>query len=257
MQKKILPLVSILVPAFNEAEYITTTLNALVSQDYPSFEIIVIDNASTDATAASVEAFVRNHVQIPVSIRLLYEPKKGTNYAREAGRRAATGSIIAQVDADCIPGPDWLKKGLRVLLRKKNTVAVTGPYDYYDGDSFARFFSIAIQKTIYPIVTIFTQALGKSAILIGGNTLIKTDALDMVGGYNTGLTFYGDDVELGKRLIQAGHIVYDPSLVMRSSFRRYRAMGFWQVNKKYQDCFWKLVWGKASLLQTTETQHPR
>jgi hypothetical protein len=144
-----------------------------------------------------------------------------------------------------------------MLLRQKNTVAVTGPYDYYDANLFTRFFSLVAQKISYPLVTTVTQAMHKSAILIGGNTLIKSDVLGMVGGYNTDLTFYGDDVELGKRLIQAGYVAYAPSLVMRSSFRRYRAMGFWQVNKKYQDCFWKLVWGKAALLQTTETQHPR
>ncbi|HVZ26321.1 MAG TPA: glycosyltransferase family A protein, partial [Sediminibacterium sp.] len=163
MEKQLLPFVSILVPAYNEAAYLTKTLHALIAQDYPSFEIIVIDNASTDATTASVEAFVKSHPQLQVPIRLLYEPIKGTNHAREAGRRAATGSIIAQVDADCVPGPGWLKKGLRILLRKKNTVAVTGPYDYYDARFWPRYCSLAAQKISYPAVTLFTQALRKSA----------------------------------------------------------------------------------------------
>ncbi len=95
--------VSIVIPAFNEEGYISEAVQAALNQDYPDFEVIVVDNASTDATAAVASKF-------PVTV--VSEGKKGILHAREAGRRAATGDIIAHVDADCTPAPNWLSTGV-------------------------------------------------------------------------------------------------------------------------------------------------
>lgn len=259
MKKHPLPFVSVLVPAFNEEKYIRKTILSLLAQDYPSFEIIVIDNASTDHTASLVRQLIAEKQAMTADIRLqlLTEPRKGTNFARECGRRFATGSIIAQVDADCLPESNWLRKGVRALCHFKKHVAVTGPYDYFDGDYWLRIFSLLSQKLTYPLVNHMVQLSRKGAILIGGNAFVRADVLEAAGGYNTALTFYGDDVDLGKRLARLGYVAYIPSLVQQSSSRRYKANGFWNVNKQYQRCFWDLMKGKDVLLRTAETNHPR
>ena len=251
-----LPKVSVLIPAFNEEKYILRTLAAVISQDYPHFEIIIADNASTDRTALLVQQFIEKQPSTLIPVMLVYENRKGTNFARECARQVATGSIIAQLDADCIPPVNWIHKGVSALCCNKR-VAVTGPYDYFDGGNRMRFFTLISQKLFYPLVTVLVQLMGRGAILIGGNAFIRAEILERSGGYNTALTFYGDDVDLGKKLSQYGHVAYMPSLTQRSSSRRYKANGFWEVNKKYQSYFWNLVWQKESLLQTMETSHPR
>ena len=255
MPIKNLPKVSVLIPAYNEEKYILRTLNALINQDYPSYEIIVADNASTDQTALVIRNFVENN-SLRIRIILVQESRQGTNFARECARKVASGSVIAQLDADCIPPSDWLRKGVSALLRGK-TVAVTGPYDYFDGDKWMRGFSLISQKLFYPLTNLFVQTARRGAILIGGNTFIRAEILELAGGYNTSLTFYGDDVDMAKRLSKYGEIKFVNSLVQLSSSRRYKANGFWEVNKKYQSFFWNLIWQKESLLQTVETSHPR
>ena len=256
MKQPALPKVSALIPAYNEEKYICYVLAALLKQDYPNIEIIVANNASTDRTAVMVETFIATHAGSPVSIQLVHEMKQGTNHARECARLHATGSIIAQIDADCVPGPNWISKGLRYLIRSKR-VAVTGPYDYFDGNFFMRYATIITQCLTYPMTNEVVQVAQRGAILIGGNAFIRASALRMAGGYNTELTFYGDDVDLGARLSRLGHVMYAPQLMMRTSSRRYHALGFWQVNKKYQDCFWKLVFRQNHLNETVEINHPR
>ena len=251
------PTVSVLIPAFNEEKYILNTLQALKKQDYPFFEIIIADNASSDRTSIIIERFIDDNTNL--NIRQVYEGRKGTNFARERARLAATGSIIAQLDADCVPPKDWIGKGVSAILKKSsNRVAVTGPYDYFDGDKLMRYASLMTQKIAYPFINYLVQIAGKGAILIGGNAFILADSLERVGGYNTALTFYGDDIDLGKRLAKLGHVTYDRALVQLSSSRRFKAIGFWKVNKRYQNCFWELIVDKQSLaLNTTETNHPR
>ncbi len=252
-----LPKVSVLIPAFNEEKYILRTLSALMKQDYPCYEIIIADNASTDRTVIVIQQFIDRLPVTAISIHLVYENKRGTNFARECARQKATGSIIAQIDADCIPTANWLRKGVTALTRNRKTVAVTGPYDYYDGDKWMRTSSLLSQKIFYPLVNILVQFTGRAAILIGGNTFIRASVLESAGGYNTDFTFYGDDVDMGKKLATYGHVAYSSDLILFSSSRRYKAIGFFQVNKKYQACFWNLVWQKDNLLQTSETSHPR
>lgn len=257
MKTVTLPKVSVLIPAYNEEKYIDRTLTALLSQDYPDFEIIVANNASSDRTETVVQEFINRQPLTGVSITLVYEEQRGTNFAREAARRRATGSIIAQMDADCVPAANWLRKGVAALLRNRHRVAVTGPYDYFDGNSRMRLCALLSQKITYPLINDLVQIAGRAAILIGGNAFIHADLLEKAGGYNTALTFYGDDIDLGRQLARFGHVAYVPWLVQQSSSRRYQANGFWEVNKKYQDCFWNLVWRKDVVLATGETSHPR
>ncbi|MBI2275571.1 MAG: glycosyltransferase family 2 protein [Bacteroidetes bacterium] len=99
MKTTSLPRVSVLVPAYNEEKYIHRTLSALVTQDYPDYEIIVTNNASSDGTALVVQTFINQQPVTGVQITLIHESRKGTNYARESARKQAGGQIIAQMDS--------------------------------------------------------------------------------------------------------------------------------------------------------------
>src|SRR3990167_5374338 len=105
--------VSVVIPAYNEEKWIGQTLEAILEQDYQDFEVIVVDNASTDKTSDIVKLFK------DARITLINEPKKGILYAREAGRKIATGDILAQLDADCLTKKDWISNAVKKFENEK------------------------------------------------------------------------------------------------------------------------------------------
>ena len=247
--------VSVIIPAFNEERYISRCLYAIAKQNYNDYEVIIVNNASTDNTAEVIKQFIKDNDL--TNFYLLHENKKGTNNARECARLAATGQIIAQLDADCIPDSDWISKGVNEI-KGKNIVAVTGAYYYFDSPFITRILSLISQLITYPIINAIVQKANRGAILIGGNAFVYANILHEVGGYNTTLTFYGDDVDVANSIAEYGWIHYSPNLTLNSSYRRFNALGFWNVNKKYQDFFWNIIFRKEiDLNNTIELVHPR
>lgn len=247
--------VSVLVPAYNEEHYITQTLEAVMQQDYPFYEVIVVDNASTDATAHKVRNFINKHPY--KNVQLVCEMNKGTGFARECGRQAATGEIIAQLDADCLPSTDWISKGVQ-LLTSKNLVAITGPYYYYESPFIVKSVTLISQLTIVKMMNVLAQWFNRGGVIIGGNAFIKASVLEKAGGYNTALSFYGDDVDIAQNVSKFGRILFANKLLMKTSSRRYSAQGFFKVQSKYNKFFFDAVLkGQLSQKESVELYHPR
>ena len=101
--------ISIIIPAYNEEAFLAATLQAIFSQDYEHFEVLVVDNGSSDRTAEIARTF---------PVRLLHEKRQGTMWACECGRKQATGDIIVRMDADCLPPSDWLRRGVAHFARE-------------------------------------------------------------------------------------------------------------------------------------------
>ena len=96
-----LPFVSVIVPVYNGAGTIDQTIESLLKQTYPHprYEILVVNNASTDNTKDIVESFLLGSGG---RVRCVYEEKKGISYARNSGIEQAQGEIIAFTDDDCV-----------------------------------------------------------------------------------------------------------------------------------------------------------
>lgn len=207
--------ISVIIPAHNEELYIANTLQAVCGQDYSDFEVIVVDNVSTDKTAQVAAKF-------PVTI--LHENRKGTQWALECGRNVAKGEIIARLDADCLPDRDWLTKGAR-LFSNPRVMAVSGPYDYYDGSQVFRYFFLFVQKIIYYSVNILCRILHIGGLLVGGNSFMRASGLHTINGFDTSIQFYGDDTDVAKRMSRIGRVIFNNSLILKSSARRLASQG--------------------------------
>ncbi|HZH63684.1 MAG TPA: glycosyltransferase family A protein [Flavisolibacter sp.] len=250
------PVVTVIIPAFNEEKYIVRTLETLLLQNYPHFEVIVVNNASTDKTVEVVASFIYNQEQT-FKIRLLHEERQGTQFARECGRKAATGEIIAQLDADCLPPPNWITIGVQ-LLQEKNRAAVAGPYDYFDSRLFIRALTYVSQVFVLQPLNQLAQVFRKGGVIIGGNVFIKASILEQSGGYNTALRFYGDDVDIALRVSRYGSIFFTKKIMVKSSSRRYKATGFLPVQAKYSKAFFQSLFKKGITMQESiELIHPR
>ena len=221
--------VSIVIPAHNEEESIAHTLQAVCAFDYPDFEVIVVDNASSDKTGDIARTF---------PVKVVYENRKGLLFARERGRVEATGEIIANIDADCLPHKKWLSKMVH-HFKNNEVAAVSGPYDYFDGKRFFRISSLFLQKTAYVFMNNVLQHFKKGGVLIGGNNMIRASVLQDIGGYNTDILFYGEDTNTAKRVSKKGKIIFHPNCVMKTSARRFKKEGFLKITAKYFYHFFK------------------
>lgn len=115
--------ISLVIPVYNEAERIAACLRAVAAQTTKPYEVLVIDNNSTDETRAIVSRF-------PFAT-LLNEPRQGVVHARDRGFSAARGDIIARIDGDTLIAPDWIAN-LQQLFTDPALGAVTGTVTYRD-----------------------------------------------------------------------------------------------------------------------------
>lgn len=224
--------ISIIIPAYNEEQYLSKTLENVLAQDYNDFEVIVVDNASTDRTAEIARSFPK--------VKVFFEGNKGTMWACERGRKEATGEIIVRMDADCLPEKDWLAKGAAHFSDQK-VVAVTGPYDYYDASFFFRYSSLLFQKYIFFFTSSLTQFLKRGAVMVGGNSFMRAESIAAAGGFDTKFIFYGDDTDTAKRLTRFGKVVFDRNIVMPTSARRFKREGLIRTQLKYFFNFLKVI----------------
>ncbi|HEX8120801.1 MAG TPA: glycosyltransferase [Solirubrobacteraceae bacterium] len=121
--------VSVIVAARDAAHTLGACLDSLLALDHPSYEVLVVDNASSDAT--------RTVASRRAGVRVLDEPRLGPAAARNTGLQAARGSVVAFTDADCVADPAWLAELLRALDGRDDRVAggrilATRPANYVE-----------------------------------------------------------------------------------------------------------------------------
>src|SRR5438045_7800209 len=99
-----LPTISIIVPFHNVERYIAACVEGLLGQSYPKdrFEIVLVDNCSTDKSAEIASRFD--------GVSVLHQPIAGSYAARNMGIRNTRSDIVATIDPDCTPNPDWLSQ---------------------------------------------------------------------------------------------------------------------------------------------------
>lgn len=223
--------VSVIIPAYNEAGSIAETLRCILAQTYPDLEVIVVDNNSTDDTAAIARSF---------QVKVVSETRKGTMWACERGRREASGDIIVRMDADCRPCPEWIARGVRRFARN-DISAVSGPYDYYDAPWYFRLSSNIAQRWLYPSVQYVLRYSGRGGIMVGGNSFMRAATLANAGGFNTDLVFYGDDMDTARRMSSGGIVYFDRNLIMPTSARRFSREGVFSLTAKYWYHFFRII----------------
>jgi len=201
------PFFSIIIPAYNEEKYLTACLKSVFNQNSPKsqYEVIVVDNASTDKTPQIARKFNK--------VILVSEPKKGLIRARNKGLDISRGKIIINLDADCIVPKGWLKKIKKKFQNNKNLVLLTGPYLSQKGENnFIDSLSIKM-------VNFFYKNFNKLIAYWGGNTAVKKSALIRIGGYNLSNPYH-DELSLLSKLNKIGKLTFDPALKITSSNRK-------------------------------------
>jgi GT2 family glycosyltransferase len=193
------PVVSVVVPTHDRADYLAVTLDSLNAQEFDSpYEVIVVDDGSRDDTAGVARRANAMYIR--------HFPARGVNAARNEGARAASAPLIAFVDDDVYAAPGWL----RALVR--------GAHEHPDAEAFggpirARFEGPAPRscgRELPPITTLDLGTTDREAQLVwSANMLVRRAALARVGEFDESLPTGGDEEDWLRRLrANGGKVVY-------------------------------------------------
>ena len=184
------PLVSVVVCTHNGERFLRECLTAVAALRYSNFETIVVDDGSTDRTAAIAAEF---------PVRLIRTEKRGLSAARNAGLVAARGELVAYLDDDAYPDADWLRY-LVPAFRTTAHVAVGGP-NLPPADDGAIAACVA-NAPGGPVHVLLSDS--EAEHLPGCNMAFRRDDLLAIGGFDAQFTVAGDDVDVCWRLTEAG-----------------------------------------------------
>ena len=222
------PRISFVVPAYNEEVLLPACLAAIraeLERSGVAAEVIVVNNASTDGTAAVAAA--------TPGVTVVEQPVKGLVQARSAGFQASRGALVANIDADTLIPVGWLDRVLAEFARNPRLVVLSGPYDYHDVPLHIRAFARCFYVMGYTTYLFNKHVLGVGAMVQGGNFVLLRSAMEGIGGYSDAFTFYGEDTDVARRMSKVGDVVFTFRLMAKSSGRRLRGDGVVMTGLRY------------------------
>jgi glycosyltransferase involved in cell wall biosynthesis len=246
-------LVSFVVPAYSEEALIASCLASIQAEiariGCPA-EIIVVDNNSTDGT--------RRIASSVAGVLVVDEPQQGLVQARRAGCLAASGRLIANIDADTILPEGWLRTALAEFSHSPDLVALSGPCIYYDLPRSARLVAAVFYRIAFATYLFVRFVLGAGSMIQGGNFIISKRALEIAGGFNSDFRFYGEDTELARRLSKVGPVKFSLRLPAYSSGRRFVAEGLIRAGLRYAvNYVWTILFKQPFTVTWSDFRHPR
>ena len=214
--------VSVIIPTYNASDSLQECLKALKKQDFPrnQYEIIVIDDGSTDSTPSITNNF---------NVRYYYQENKGPAAARNKGVEMAGGNIILFTDADCIPDINWIKEMLSPF-QSSEIVGVKGAYRTAQRALWARFAQVEFNERY--------KLLLKSKYIDMVDTYsagYRKDAFLSIGGFDTSFPApNNEDTDLSYRMSLKGYkMVFNPNAIVwhtghPDTFKKYMKLKFWR-----------------------------
>jgi glycosyltransferase involved in cell wall biosynthesis len=220
--------ISVVIPAYNEENYLGQCLESVLREARcygAEAEILVINNASTDGTREVASRYP--------GVRIVDEPCKGLSQARHRGYLESRGDLVVNIDADCIMPRGYLGRVVRCFKGDRRLALLTGPFFYHDLPQISQVVTIIFYLFQFFPNTIGQRILGFGAVAQGGNFTARRSALEKVGGYDTSLTFYGEDTDIAIRLSHVGLVRFSFRIPMKTSARRLRKEGVLRAGTLY------------------------
>jgi O-antigen biosynthesis protein len=225
------PKITVVVATYNAAATLEDCLDSLLRLRYPDYEVIVVNDGSTDGSAAIMARY---------PFRTITTANQGVSGARNEGLRAARGEIVAYIDSDARADPDWLSYLARTFM-ESDFVGVGGPNLVPPEDKW-------LAKCVYRSPGGPTQVMldDQSAEHIPGcNMAFRKSALEAIGGFDPVFRKAADDVDICWRLLDRGdRIGFSPSAVV------------WHHRRPSVKAYWRQQVGYGESEAILERKHP-
>ena len=221
-----MPKVSVIIPTYNCAQYITGAIESVFNQTYRNFEIIVVDDGSKDNTKEALAPYIREGV-----IKYIFQKNQGPGAARNEGMKASEGEFLAFLDADDILLPESLEKRVDLLRKNKGVYLVFSDYfkqnnfdlvpenGFLKECNFLKTFDSAIEKrdgegVIFDHKKYFEIAIKDYVYIHTCGVLLRKVLIDRIGLFRTDFSI-GDDNEFWFRICNEYDIGYiDKPLIL-------------------------------------------
>jgi glycosyltransferase involved in cell wall biosynthesis len=205
------PLVSILIPCHNAAPWLAQTLESALDQTWPHREIIVVDDGSTDGSAAIAHTYAGR------GVRLVTQENRGAAAARNHAIREAHGEFLQFLDADDLISPDKISDQLALLeTRPPGTVASCGWGRFADDPAAARFIDEAVFRD-FPPVDFLVLSARTGAMMHPSSWLVPRAVAERAGPWDESLTLNDDGEYFCRVLLASAGLAFTPGA--RSYYR--------------------------------------
>lgn len=242
-------MISIIVPCYNEELFLPLLFNAIEKLDTTnvSYEVIIVDNGSSDKSVV----IAKNHNAV-----VLIKHKGNISALRNFGAKIANGSLLAFLDADCIPGSKWLEEAYKYVERPDVGIFGSIPHCPKDGTWVEKAWLATIP-----------HGINDTGFLCTANMFIKQNVFTLVNGFNERLST-GEDYDICQRILQTGYrAIHDDKIIVvhrrypKTLWERFKKeiwYGKEMVNiLKIKPCyrpFWaSLVWGLCLIVVLLST----
>ena len=237
------PLISVVICTYNRASLLADLLQTVCQQHLPDadYEVIVVDNNSSDATALVSQRFVTRYPHM----RYYREPQQGLSHARNCGWQAAQGLYVAYLDDDCQTLPGWLAAA-QAVITEVGAEVFGGPYTAFYNSPKAAWFQdeygswprwLANAEGVAVAIDCATDVAPTT--LHGGNLFVRRDLLPLAGGFAPHLGMKGAQMAFGEEtalmvrlhtLRPATRFYYDPRLRVCHLVRPEKLSIWWQLS---------------------------
>lgn len=224
---------SVVICTFNRGGSLRKTLDSFIKMEVPasfSWELIVVDNNSSDGTRVVIEEFIRTS---GLKVRYIFEGKQGLSHARNAGLSAAAGEIIAFTDDDVYPQSDWLAVIGQEFSMDPGLQVLTGGVELFDPADLAITVRRHKERVCF-------QTLSDSFnLMVGCNCAFRHGLIDRIGNFDAnfgaGAQFYSaEDSDFFFRAWRSGaKLVYEPSLFVFHDHGRRTQDDRWKIRRSY------------------------
>lgn len=185
--------ISVVIPAFNAMKYLPQTVESLIQQTYEEFEVIIVNDGSSD----NIESWFRNSIHDP-RFRLISQRNQGLSGARNTGIQNSKGDFIAFLDADDLWHPQKLEKQVMALQRSPDAGLVYTWLQFVDESAVpnGRVVKHYYEGKVWPQLTAF------NFVGCGSVAMVRSDCFDAVGMFDRDLDSYVEDWDMWLRIAQ-------------------------------------------------------
>lgn len=235
-----LPLCSVVITAYNAAADLLPCLDGLLGQDYPNFEVILVDNASTDDTPALIQPYEGQ-------IRLVTLPvNRAITGGYNAGAAVAHGEVFIFINADTVPQPGWLRELVRPLFEDSTIGMTTSRILLYDAPHLINtcgndltWTGLTVCRGLNELAT--QWQLPSDVVAVSGAAFaIRRSLFETIGGFDETFEFYLDDTDLSLRGHLAGYRIRfapDSTILHRYSFNLSASKVFYLERNRWLTVF--------------------
>ena len=253
------PQISAIICTYNREEYLSAAIDSLLQQDFYSYEVIVVDNASSDRTREIVGERLSNP-----RLNYVYEPILGLSVARNTGAKEARSPILAYLDDDAVASPLWLN-GIYHAYQSNKKLAIAGgkvTLLWPDGFTPPKWLSAELAGNLG------AYDLGEEIVYInnpnltprGVNYSLRRSFLEQVGGFNTKLGRIGtnllsnEELHMTELALQGGwQVAYLPDALVAHNVALERLERIWFLNRGWwqgiSECYREQLAGRAGSRQ--------